>query len=68
MGRKKANASRTVYNRIMMIPGAKSVYSLAASAKRIKLKGAGLINPSVGKLRAWADPVKGVSIVMGVSC
>lgn len=67
MGSKNTKGRRIVYNKLLLIPARNLIFRIVHNSDNIKLKGEGLIDPSVGKLRAWADPFRGVNVVIGVS-
>lgn len=57
---------RMGFNKSFLRSATKSIIR-TVDMKNIRLRGKGLIDPSVGKLRAWADPFRGVNGVIGVS-
>lgn len=67
MGRRNRNARNKIYTTVMSIPLSKPVLRVVDAPKRIKKAGQALYNPSLGRLRAWADPFTGVTGMIGVA-
>lgn len=67
MGRKNTKGKRIVYNKRLLIHTRNLIFRIVYNSGNLKIKGEGLVNPSVGKLRAWADPFRGVNVVIGVA-
>lgn len=58
MNRRNSNAKVMVYIKSISLPKSKPVLYIVAGTQRFKAASKRLYNPSVGKLRAWADPFR----------
>ena len=65
MGRRKSNARVIVYTKSMSIAITEPILHMVDAPRRIQVARERLYNPSVGKLRAWADPLKGFNGMIG---
>ena len=64
MSRRNSNARVIVYIKSMLIPATKQAIQIADAPERFKAVRECLYNPSIGKLRAWADPWRRANGIM----
>jgi len=67
MGRRNSNARSIIYTRSMSIPTTRIILRMVDAPRHIKTMRQRYYDPSVGKLRAWADPFLGIYGTIGVA-
>ncbi len=66
MGRRKYNARRIVYTRAMSIATSKPLLQIVDAPGYIRVMRERYYDPSIGRLRAWAEPLTGGSLAIGL--